>query len=190
MRLITALIKEYGLIRFFTLTLAPDMIPCGIDPWDYIHHPWSKLLKRLKRLSAQFKFVAILEKHKNNDRPHIHGFTNVWISQVDWSIMWHECKGGDIVWIEQVKSGEVSSYVSKELEVAKYVGKENLIGAYKQKKGHRTLWRSKGLKTDYELDTSSEWSIIKQDVFKEDGEYTDYFAKKGIWNGSKKEQKR
>ena len=181
--LITALIKEYGLIRFFTLTLDPDMIPSSINAWDYIQHPWSKLRKRIKRLYPEFRFVAILEKHKTNNRPHIHGFTNSWISQLDWSIMWNGCKGGKIVWVEKVKDGDVSSYVSKELEVAKYVGKENLVSAYKEKKGHRTLWRSEKLKAKFELTSSPEWSIIKQDVYTEQGELTDFYEKKGkIWH--------
>lgn len=182
MRLITALIKEFGLIRFFTLTLDPDMIPCTQDPWDYIHYPWSKLRKRLKRLYPEFRFVAILEKHKTNNRPHIHGFTNAWISQLDWSIMWNECEGGQIVWIEKVKDGEVSSYVSKELEVAKYVGKDNLVAGYKQSKGHRTLWRSEKMKAKFELTSTPGWTILKQDVYTEQGQLTDFFEKKGkIW---------
>ncbi len=189
MRLITALIKEYGLTKFFTLTLDPDMIPSTQDPWNYIHYPWSKLRKRLRRLYPGFQFVAILEKHKTNNRPHIHGFTNVWISQLDWSIMWNECEGGQIVWIEKVKDGDVSSYVSKELEVAKYVGKDNLVAAYRQRNGHRTLWRSEKLKAKYELTTTPGWSIIKQDVYTEQGQLTDFYEKKGkIWqqNGTKK----
>lgn len=170
------------------MTLDRDMIPDGVNPWDYIHHPWLKLRKRIRRLYPEFKFVAILEAHKNKDYPHIHGFTNVWVAQVDWSIMWNESKGGRIVWIEQVKNGEVSSYVNKELEVAKYVGKENLVAGYKQKKGKKTLWRSENTKAKFELDTSAEWSIIKQDVYNDDGEHTDFFVKKGMWIGSQKKR--
>lgn len=190
-RLITALIKEFGLIRFFTLTLDRCKIPKEVDPWDYIHHPWSKMRKRLKRLSAAFKFVAILEAHKTKKYPHIHGFTNLWLPQVEWSIMWNECKGGKIVWIEQVKDGDVSSYVSKELEVAKYVGKENLTQAYKQKRGHRTLWRSEGIRAKYELISSPDWTIIKQEVFTEEGELNNFWTKEGcVWqpNGIRKER--
>lgn len=191
MRLISALIKEYGLTRFFTLTLDRNMIPSSQEPWSYIHHPWTKLRKRLKRLYHDFKFVAILEGHKNNKYPHIHGFTNVWVPQVDWSIMWNECEGGQVVWVEQVKDGDVSGYVSKELEVARYVGKENLVAAYKQRNGKRTLWRSEKLKAKYELTKTDGWDILKQDVYTEQGELTDFYQKKGkIWQlkGTKKER--
>lgn len=184
-RLISALISEYGLVRFFTLTLDRNMIPFSDDPWDYIHSPWLKLRKRIHRQHENFKFVAILEGHKNKKYPHIHGFTNVWIPQVDWSIMWHECRGGDVVWIEQVKEGDISKYVSKEIEVARYVGKENLSAGYKHRKNKHTLWRSKGLRAKYELDTTEGWSIIKESVFGDLGVMRDFFAKKGLFDGSK-----
>jgi len=184
-RLISALIEEYSLIRFFTLTLDREIIPENIDPWEYITHPWSKFRKRMNRRFNDFKFVAILEAHKNNDYPHIHGFTNVWMNQRDWANMWKESEGGEIVWIEKVKDENASSYVSKTLEVAKYVGKENLIKACKKRKGQRTLWRSKNTKAKYELQKSEEWSIVKDKVYNEDGKLTDYHAKKGVWSGRK-----
>lgn len=180
-RLISALIDEYSLIRFFTLTLNRDNIPTGMNAWDYIHSPWSKLRKRLNRI-ANFKFVAILEAHKNNKYPHIHGFTNIWLHQQKWSKLWSECEGGEVVWIEKVKEDGVSQYVSKSLEVAKYVGKDNLARANKQKGKHRTLWRSTKLKAKFELTSSKDWVIIKRKVFNEDGTILDFFAKKGVWS--------
>ena len=182
-RLISALIKEYNLIRFFTLTLDRSNIPGVVDPWDYITYPWSKFRKRMSRRFTDFRFVAILEAHKNNDYPHIHGFTNVWMNQRDWVNMWKESEGGEIVWIEKVKDEKASSYVSKTLEVAKYVGKENLIKACKKRKGQRTLWRSKNTKAKFELQKSKDWCIVKDKVFNEDGQLTDYHAKKGVWSG-------
>lgn len=190
MRLISALIEEYDLKRFFTLTLRRSIIPKEQDPWEYIHHPWSKFRKRMNRRFASFKFVAVLEAHKNNEYPHIHGFTNVWMHQRNWSTMWSECKGGDIVWVEKVADLQLSEYVSKSLEVARYVGKEQLLDAYKQRKRHRTLWRSENTKAKFELNTSSEWCIIQEKVYNENGEMLDYFSKKGVWSGSQAKCKR
>lgn len=166
------------------------MIPPEVDPWDYIHHPWSKFRKRMGRRYEDFKFVAILEAHKDKKFPHIHGFTNVWMHQKDWSSLWSYSKGGEVVWIERVKEDGVSEYVSKSLEVAKYVGKENLLEGYRQKKKHRTLWRSKDTRAKYELTDHPEWDIIKDRVFTEEGEVTSFFAKKGVWANGQKECKR
>lgn len=184
-KLISALIDEYSLIRFFTLTLDRKIIPEGIDAWEYITYPWSKFRKRMNRRFNNFKFVAILEAHKNNSFPHIHGFTNIWMHQRDWKNIWKESEGGEIVWIEKVKDENASNYVSKTLEVAKYVGKDNLIKACKERKGKRTLWRSKNTKAEYELQKNEDWSIVKDKVYNEDGQLTDYHAKKGVWSGRK-----
>ncbi|MEE8599392.1 MAG: hypothetical protein V3S69_07815, partial [Dehalococcoidales bacterium] len=122
MRLISALITEQGLIRFFTLTLNRDVIPYDrsemelVNPWDYIHAVWSNFRKRMNRRFSDFKFVAVLEGHKNKDYPHIHGFTNIWMEQRLWSSMWAECGGGVIVWVEAVKDQALSEYVSKQIE--------------------------------------------------------------------------
>lgn len=189
-RLIASLIQEYGLIRFFTLTLDRGHIPAKIDAWFYIHHPWSKMRKRLKRLLPDFKFVAVLEHHKNKDFPHIHGFTNLWLSQAEWSELWDECKGGRIVWIEQVKNDQASEYVSKQIEVARYVGKENLCQAYKERRQQKTLWRSENTKAKFELTSNQNWCIIKESMYKENGDPTDWNSKKGVWAYGKDEQQR
>lgn len=191
-RLITALIQEYSLIRFFTLTLAPKYLnDTSLNAWGYIHIPWSKLRKRLNRRFSNFKFVAILERHKDRDVPHIHGFTNVWLDIKEWSRIWDECRGGRIVWIEQVKQGqEVSQYVNKQIEVARYVSKDTIMPAYELDKRYRTLWRSRDTKAKFELTTSDKWSIIKEDVYNSKGEISNYHAKKGIWSDGKKKYKR
>lgn len=186
MKLISALIEEYRLIRFFTLTLDPEFIEG--DSWKYIHLPWSKMRKRLKRKSSGFRFVAILERHKERGTPHIHGFTDLWMRQKEWSRHWNESRGGRVVWVEQVKSAKASEYVSKELEVAKYVGKDSLQVPH-CRKGIRTLWRSSGLKARFELTTPSEWCILKYAIYNEDGGLTDYGAKKGVWIDGEKERK-
>lgn len=182
-RLITALIEEYKLIRFFTLTLDPEFVEG--DPWEYIHHPWVKMRHRLKRISPSFKFVAILERHKNRNVPHIHGFTDLWLKQSEWSRHWEESRGGKVVWIEKVKDKAASSYVTKTLEVAKYVGKDNLVIKYGEKKRCRTLWRTRKLRAKFELTKSKEWSIIKECVYKENGQFTDWHMKKGVWEYGK-----
>lgn len=182
-RLITALISEHDLTKFFTLTLDPSMIKG--DPWKYIAHPWSKFRKRMARLHGKWKFVAVLERHKNRDVPHIHGFTDVWMHQRLWSSHWHGSCGGSIVWVEKVESPELSSYVSKQIEVARYVGKEQLAGGYKHRSDIRTLWRSKGLKAKFELTEGSGWCILKENIYKEDGSYTDWADKKGVWKYGK-----
>ena len=189
-KLITALIQEYSLIRFFTLTLDPKYLnDPNVNAWGYIHTPWSKLRKRLKRRFPDFKFVAILEKHKYRDVPHIHGFTNIWLDVREWSRLWSECEGGQIVWLEKVKEGqEVSNYVNKEIEVAKYVSKDTIKASYKIDKRYRTIWRSENTKAEFELTKSKDYSIIKEDVYNENGsiakEY--YNRKKGIWDGKAK----
>jgi len=178
--LLTDMIQEYGLNKFFTLTLDPENVIFDretleyMDPWDYIATPWDRMRKRLRRIDPDFKFVAILEEHKENKRPHIHGFTNLWLSQEEWVRHWEGSKGGRIVWVERVKDASVSSYVSKSIEVARYVGKGNIVGAYGKKKKCRTLWRSRGCKTKKELTSEPGWSIIKDPVYREDGNMTRY----------------
>jgi len=188
--LISSLIEEHDLVRFFTLTLDRRFIPAKMNPWDYVHGPWSKLRKRLGRRFPNFKFVSVLEHHKNKNYPHIHGFTNVWLKQDVWSGLWNECKGGRIVWVEQVKTPELSKYVSKNLEVAKYVGKENLVGGYKARGKHRTLWRSLKLNVKKDLTQDSKWVIVKEKVFNEEGRLTDFFAMKGVWANVQEKQQR
>lgn len=187
-RLITALIEEYSLKKFFTLTLDPQMV--SGDPWVYIHHPWAKFRKRMNRRHSDFKFVAVLEGHKTRNVPHIHGFTNVWMHQRAWSTMWHDSCGGSVVWVEKVSDPKLSEYVSKQIEVARYVGKAQLGDGYKHRSGSRTLWRSTKLKAKFELTSLSEWCIVKENIYKEDGSLTDWASKKGVWNGSKAQQGR
>lgn len=174
--LITALVqnKECPLKKFFTLTLDRDIIPIDrstyerVDAWDYIHNVWSKFRKRMNRRFEDFRYVAILEAHKDKDYPHIHGFTNIWMHQREWSYIWSQCGGGTYVWVEKIEDEKYSEYVCKQIEVARYVGKDQLEKGYKQKKSHRTLWRSKNLKAQFELDKEPGWSIIRETVYEEE----------------------
>jgi hypothetical protein len=174
-RLLSALVEQYGLTRFFTLTLDPKFVHG--DPWAYVHHPWSKMRHRLKRRFPGWRFVAVLERHAKRDVPHIHGFTDIWLAQAEWTRHWQEVEGGTVTWVEQVTSPDASTYVSKQLEVARYVGKDCLVAPYKAGKQYRTLWRSKGLKADYELTSDPSWCILKETVYSEDGTMTPYGAR-------------
>lgn len=151
------------------------------DPWVYIHHPWSKMRKRINRVFPGWRYVAVLERHKERDVPHLHGFTDIWMDQREWSRHWHESCGGKVVWIERVRDTvSVGDYVSKQLEVAKYVGKDQIRPMYEveedgERKKVRTLWRSKDTKARFELTTSDEWCIIKEGVYREDGTMRKFF---------------
>ena len=175
--------------RFFTLTLDRRFISSNEDPWDYIHYPWSKFRKRINRLYDNFKFVAILESHKNKKYPHIHGFTNIWMSQKKWSSLWKECRGGEVVWVERIKEKGISEYVSKQIEVARYVGKENLCLGYKERKGHRTLWRSKNLHADFELEKTEKYIIIKDRVYNDNGSINPFFKGRRYYGNPKELQR-
>ena len=94
-----------------------------------------------------------------------------------------------MVWIERIKNNKISEYVSKEIEVARYVGKENLTLGYKERKGHRTLWRSKNLKSDFELEKTGRYVIIKEHVYQDDGTINPFFVGR-IYYGSEEEWKR
>lgn len=168
--LIDDLVVENGLWRFFTLTVDPALVPPGENPWSWISYPWSKLRKRLNRIAdgnVCFRYVAVLEKHKKNERPHIHGFTNMWIHIQDWTRNWQEAGGGRICWIEKVEeSKRASGYVTK------YIGKDQVGSGYLEARaaGSRTFWRSRGLKSKKECLTNEEgWVIVKEKVYMDDG---------------------
>lgn len=165
--LLDALVVEYGLWRFFTLTVDPKMVPENTDVWGWISNPWSKMRKRLKRVCPGFRFVAVLEKHKKNNRPHIHGFTDSWIDQALWARAWEAAGGGKVVWVEKVKeSDRASKYVTK------YLGKDQISGGYieARRAKSRTMWRSKGLRASIELQREEGWCIIKERVFDDQGQ--------------------
>ena len=169
-RLIQALVDEHSLNKFFTLTLDRSDDILYRDPWTEIHHVWLRFRKRMnRRHSGDFRYVSVLEAHKNRDWPHIHGFTNIWMEKYDWTKIWSDCGGGRITWIEAVKSKVVGKYVGKELAVVRYVGKEQLSGAVAHSQGKRTLWRSRGTKAKFELTTSNNCVIVREDVYDSSG---------------------
>lgn len=171
--MIKDLVEENKLDRFFTLTLDEKRWYNSREAWEEISHVWSKFRKRLNREYKGIKFVAILEKHKKNDRPHIHGFWNQYVSQGWISKNWDECGGGRVVDIRRVED-DVSSYVGKQLDVAKYVGKDNVnVGSY-VKKRKRIFWRSTGLKCEAEKKEKEKgWVLVKEVFYDEEGNLLD-----------------
>ncbi len=166
--------EEYHLPYFFTLTIDPKNIPAGVDPWLYIQQPWRNTRTIIKREYNDFRYVAVLEKHKKNDRPHIHGFCNTFIAWEYWRRKWESCKGGNGVWLEDISENDnVCSYVSKTINVCQYVGKDQILGVPIHVR--RTLWRSTKMKAQFELDKGSEWSIIKEDVYGSKGQKLKHF---------------
>lgn len=186
--LLADLIQEYNLIRFFTLTLDPQHVTG--DPWEYISIPWQKFRHRMKRRYPGWKYVAVLERHKDRDFPHIHGFTDVWMKKEDWTSMWDSCGGGKITWVEKVDSPDLSEYVSKQLDVAKYVGKDQLVGSYHAGKKVRTLWRSTHTKSKKELTSETGWRILQENVYDADGQLTQYGRRWRQINGWKEKRQR
>lgn len=183
--LISDLVSEYNLTKFFTLTLDPELVKG--DPWEYIHEPWAKLRKRINRLAVGWKYAAVLERHKYRDVPHIHGFTDVWLDQKVWSRHWYECGGGAVVWVSAVDNQGVTNYVTKQLRVCSYVGKDQLLGATKRSRIVRTLWRSKNTRSKKELTRVEGWCIIKDKVFLESGEISPVWANRRIRIGNQEE---
>lgn len=167
-QIISCSIMEHKLNKFFTLTLDRKKVDQN-SAWDEIPYIWNKARTVLKRKYPTFRFISVLEAHKDTRYPHIHGFTNIWIKQREWSNHWSSCGGGPVVWIEQV-TGNVEEYVNKQIDVANYVGKANILDAKCMLKARaRSFWRSQKMKCSFELDkTPSEWVLLKQKIFSED----------------------
>ena len=166
-------VTTHSLDRFFTLTLDRTKILDGYNPWEYIAYVWSKFRKRISRIYPDFKYVAVLESHKDRRFPHIHGFTNTYIPYSVYKQNWVECGGGWMVSVCRVDDGEIAEYVSKQLDVVKYVGKQQLDDAYQCKPYRaRTIWRSRGLKAssqEKDLTKDKEWYILKECIYDSDG---------------------
>ncbi len=157
------LVLQYQLTKFYTLTLRQDN--CTIEEaWLKVSDYWRNCRTTLKRDYPGFLYVSVLEEHKSGF-PHVHGFTNTWIAQGEWSSRWAANGGGPIVWVEKV-SNDVSEYVSKQWNVAHYVGKQAICGP-KERLVRRTLWRSVGMKTVAEVTKREDglWRLVKGHVF-------------------------
>jgi len=168
-RLLTDLVREHELRYFYTLTLDPKNFKDDSDAWHRIPKVWNKFLTVIRRKYGGFKFASVLEKHRRNGRPHIHGFTNEFIDWAVWRHHWEACGGGNGVWLEKVQHEQsLSQYVAKSIDVCKYVAKDALHSVPDDVR--RTFWRSTGLHTEKELTKGTAWSIIKKDVFNSSGE--------------------
>ena len=164
-RLISGLIPKYNLDKFFTLTVNRSLTK--EESWDTISSIWTNTRRGLRRDYPNFLFVSILEAHKDG-YPHIHGFTNTWLKTEEWSRRFSACGGGEVAWVEKVKSGDITEYVSKQFNVVKYVGKDQVVTAKKHLKSRqRSLWRSKGMKADFELENNdkSDWVLAQGAYF-------------------------
>ena len=175
-KLISGLIPKYKLDKFFTLTMDRNLEVK--ECWNNISKVWTNTRRGLRRDYPNFKFVAILEAHKDG-YPHIHGFTNTWIKTKEWSRRFSGCGGGKIAWIEKVDSGDITKYVSKQFNVVKYVGKNQVITARKYlKPRQRSIWRSVGMKADFELeDKRGEWKLEKGVFFLDENNKLDILYK-------------
>lgn len=160
--------------KFFTLTYRET--ESDQDVWDNWNHPWNKFRTVIKRKYGEFEFINVLEKHKQNDRPHIHGVTSLWIPQKDLSNRWSAVGGGDIVWIEGVKDDDIADYFGKDLKLAGYFGKDNMTQACVRQR-RRTIFASRGVtsweKVQKELTKSTDdWRLVKEEVYR-DGKQID-----------------
>ena len=169
-KLLSCLIPEYSLKRFFTLTMNREY-PCKAS-WEQIPYVWHKARTILQRKYSGFLFASILEAHKDG-YPHIHGFTNTYILTKDWSHTFKSCGGGKIAHVRyiDVKDGDISQYVNKELDIARYVGKEQIITARQMLKPRaRSFWRSQGMKAEFERikkNVTSDMVLVWEDIYKE-----------------------
>ncbi len=162
-----------GLDKFFTLTLGRDQFETPAEAWDGIAAIWSKFMRRCRRVYGNFGYVAVLEKHPDNDWPHIHFACNQYmpvmrktkVSECDeksfWDFreplallkrkdvrtvqeMWWECGGGHVVWAKQRQDG-LDEYFCKGMRTSEYTTKDFVdIGDY-VKRRKRVVWRSQGL---------------------------------------------
>jgi len=164
------LIKKIGRPRFFTLTV--DRSHTVAEAWDMIPAWWKAMRDKIRRWlekldMPKMKFFAVLEAHEDG-YPHIHGFWNFYIPVNVLSSMWSKCAPGYIVDVRAVDDdNQASEYLHTEM--GRYLGKgQSVNGARMAGHRQRTFWRSKGLKTDYELDKernmcdNREWTLIKE----------------------------
>lgn len=142
---IADLAEQNKLDRFITLSLDREVFETAADAWKGISKVWLKFRHRLLRKYKGIKFVCVLEKHKKNDYPHIHGLVNRWIDEAWMRKNWDECGGGRHVDIERV-TGDITGYLTKQLNIAKYFGKDNLDVANWVAPRQRVIWKSRGLK--------------------------------------------
>lgn len=120
--------------------------------------------------------MAILEKHKQNDRVHMHGITSLWMAQAEWSTRWSAVGGGPIVDVRAVRDDAFAEYFSKDCGIAGYFGKDNMTHAY-LKARRRSIFASRDItaweKTRKEKEKTGDWILCKEVYYKDGEEFLD-----------------
>jgi len=132
--------------------------------------PWRKFRYVIGRKYGYFSYLAVLEKHRENDRPHIHGITSLWLPQEEWSTRWVAVGGGPVVDIRVVRDEAFADYFAKDYGVAGYFGKDNMTQAYVRQR-RRTIFASRDV-TAWEKEQrrqapSSPWMMIQAPIYKD-----------------------
>lgn len=154
--------------KFFTLTFRPG--ETDKKSWDNWWKPWNNFRKIIKRKYGYFSYMAILEKHKDNNRVHIHGITNLWMHQREWSTRWEAVGGGPVVDIRMVTDDNFAEYFSKDCGIAGYFGKDNMTQAY-LKARRRSIFASRDI-TAWEKDAKAKaaktpWALCKEVIYRD-----------------------
>jgi len=167
-RILSDLIQQYSLNRFFTITMGRDTDVH--ESWDRFPGIWDNVRRMLVRSFPGLRFASVMEAHKDG-YPHMHGFLNRYVEQHWFSKTVSNCGGGDYVWIEAIefKMG-IEEYVNKQLDVARYVGKEQVITARQMLKPRaRSFFRSENMKTEHEKEKAgeSDFILVKEHIYKQ-----------------------
>jgi len=193
--MLAALIREYKLNFFATLTLDPSKIPGQTEEeklrtaWtSYLKYTWHKFMTMIRRKYRGIKFVAVIEPHVSM-YPHIHAFFSVEIKQADLIEKFCTCGGGYISSIAELEdykqaAAYVADYCAKEVSVEP--GPRTVNPAFLKycPKGTRFLLRSKKLKTKFETkqqnkDWHPQWEAwdLREAVFEDDAfDSTSYYV--------------
>jgi len=179
-------------MKSFTLTY-PDTLS-DQEAWDQWHPPWKNFKYVMKRKHGSFSYIAVLEKHKENNRPHIHGLTNLkYVEQAEWSERWEAASGAPVVWINEVKEANLAKYFSKEFGIARYFGKENMLLAF-LKTHHNSIFASQDVTAHEKAMRAkagkSPWLLVKKPFYENagkdltDGSRIVYSKERGIYVAS------
>ena len=156
--------------KFFTLTYPATL--SDDEAWAQWSEPWRKFRTVIARKYGSFSYGAILEKHKNNNRPHIHGITSLYMDQREWSKRWQAVGGGPVVDVRVVKDEAFADYFAKDYGLAAYFGKDNMITAFLESR-RRSIFASRDVTTHEKSLLAkvgpSPWVLISEAIYR-DGE--------------------
>ena len=143
--------QDYKLFRFVTITLPAELRSEDFTTQNkYIKDSWSKLRKRLARKYKGFRYIWILERHKDGT-PHMHILVSHYIPQRTLSDICAEVGLGKIVDIRRVKDNKIASYI------AKYVAKDVSV----LPKAVRRFNFSKGIRIVLKLVSTGKWLLME-----------------------------